>query len=157
MEKQIVTADSVPCPSVGAWLDLETCARVRLTSEHSGYPIEFALRGDSAGERGWKATQPGPQTIWLHFEHPQPIEQVHVRFEAEERRTQEFALLWSSDDGITYHDLVRQQFNFSPGSASHEDENYFPHLRDVTDLKLTIVPDISGGDTCASLRALRVA
>jgi hypothetical protein len=157
MEKQIVPHESIACPSVGAWLDLEACARVRLTSEHPAHPVEAALKENYSAGQGWRAAQPGRQTIWLHFDRAQSIQHVHLCFETVERRTQEFVLLWSSDGGITYHDIVRQQFNFSPESTAREEENYFPRLSGVTDLKLIIVPDISGGDACASLRELRVA
>jgi hypothetical protein len=156
MEKQLVPSDAIPCPLVGAWLDLDTCARVRPTSEDPAHPVQAALK-ENHGAEGWRAAQPGAQTLWVHFDHPQAIQQVHVCFETKERRTQEFVLLHSSDGGITYHDIVRQQFNFSPDSAPREEEDYFPRLNSVTDLKLMIVPDISGGEACATLQALRIA
>jgi hypothetical protein len=157
MEKQIVAQETVALASVGPWLDLEACARVRLTSEHPAHPIESALKDADGEERGWRAAEPGPQTLWLHFDSPQTIQHVHLCFETMERRTQEFVLLASSDGGVTYRDIVRQQFNFSPDSASREEENYFPRLSGVTDLKLTIIPDISGREACASLREFRLA
>ena len=137
--------------------DIDSCARVRLTSEHPEYPIETALQESRREEHGWQAEEPGPQTIWVHFDQPQAIRHIYLCFEAAERRTQEFELLFSNDGGSTYRDIVRQQFNFSPESAPREEENYLTHLNDVTDLKLTIVPDISDGEAYASLRALRVA
>ena len=135
-------------------MDVESHARVRLTSEDKNWPIESALQDRLS--RGWKAAEPGPQTIWIDFDVPQAIREIHLRFEAAEQRTQEFVLLSSSDSGRSYREIVRQQFNFSPPATPAESENYFPHLTDVTDLKLTIIPDISGGDTRATLRALRI-
>lgn len=155
MQKETVAHVAEPpnAPN-GSWLDLESHARVRLTSEDAAQPIESALQ-DGLG-KGWKAAQPGVQTIWVDFNAPQSISEIHLRFEAKEHRTQEFVLLASSDKGQSYREIVRQQFNFSPGSTQTEVENYFPDLAGVTDLKLTIIPDISGGNTRATLRAFRI-
>jgi hypothetical protein len=135
-------------------MDLELHARVRLTSEDAAWPIESALQ-DRSGT-GWRAAQPGPQTIWIDFDAPQAIHEIKLRFEATERRTQEFVLLWSNDGGRSYREIVRQQFNFSPDATPTQEETYFPRLTGVTGLKLTIIPDISGGDAPATLRALRI-
>jgi hypothetical protein len=80
---------------------------------------------------------------------------IYLRFDAAEPRTQEFVLVSSNDGGVSYRDVVRQQYNFSMRSP-REEENYFVHLNGVTDLKLTIVPDISGGDARATLQSLRI-
>lgn len=155
MKKEIVDHVSESAgPAQEPSLDLDAHAAVRLTSEDPAHPIESALQERNGA--GWKAAQPGPQTLWLRFDSPEAISQLYLRFEAAEQRTQEFVLLWSSDGGVSYREIVRQQFNFSPGAAMAEDENYFPHLTNVTDLKLTIIPDISGGEARATLRALRV-
>jgi hypothetical protein len=155
MRKEIVApAPESTAPSGGSWMDLDSHSRVRLTSEDSDQPIEFALQDH--GGKGWKAAQPGAQTIWIDFDVPQAIREIHLRFDATEQRTQEFVLLWSGDDGRTYREIVRQQFNFSPPTTSIEEETYFPHLKGVTDLKLTIIPDVSDGDARATLRALRI-
>jgi hypothetical protein len=153
MRKELVadTAQQVDAPP--EWLDLASHARVRLTSEDPTHAIECALQ--EASDRGWRAPAPGPQTIWIDFDVPQLIREIHVRFEIAESRTQEFVLLASTDDRRSYRELVRQQFNFYPETAA-EDEHYFPQLDHVTGLKLTIIPDISGGDAHATLRALRV-
>ena len=134
-------------------MDLEAHGAVRLTSEDATRPIEYALQDGPSP--GWRAGSPGPQTIWISFDAPQPIQQVQLRFEIAERRTQEFVLVASHDGGRSYNEIVRQQFNFSPETTT-EDEHYFPNLSGVTDLKLTIVPNISGGPSLATLRALRI-
>lgn len=154
MRKEIVVHPSEPAEaSSGTWIDLESHGRVRLTSEDRTCPIEAAVQNRPGS--GWRAAAPGSQTIWIDFDVSQPIREIHLRFESAERRTQQFVLLASSDGGRSYREIVRQQFNFSP-KATTEDEHYFPQLSGVTDLKLTIVPDISGGDAKATLRALRV-
>jgi hypothetical protein len=136
-----------------SWLDLEHLSEVRLSSEDPEHPLESAFKGGVG--KGWRAAQSGTQTIWLNFDAPQPVQHINLRFEAAESRTQEFVLLASVDGGATYRDLVRQQFTFSEG-ARYEEENYFSRISGVTDLKLIIVPDISGGDARATLQVLRI-
>jgi hypothetical protein len=138
------------------WLDLEDLAQVEITSEDLDHPIESALipgRGP-----GWRAAQPGEQTIRLLFDEPQSLRRIHLMFhEAERERTQEFVLRWSADRGQSYREIVRQQYNFSPPAAAREVEGYDVELSGVTILELKIVPDISGGNARASLTQLRLA
>jgi hypothetical protein len=137
------------------WLDLEHIAQVEVTSEVSAYPIEAALIAGSG--RGWRAGQPGQQTIRLLFDQPQSLTHIRLRFVEDERqRTQEFVLRWSSDGGSSYRDIVRQQYNFSPPGCTSEHEDYDVQLAAVTALELTIVPDVSGADVRATLAELRI-
>jgi hypothetical protein len=138
------------------WLDLERLAQVEITSEDIDSPIESAL---IPGTRpGWRAAQPGEQTIRLLFNEPLRLKRIHLLFqEDEQERTQEFVIRWSPDGGQSYREIVRQQYNFSPPEAAREVEDYDVDLEGVTALELRIVPDISGGSTRASLAQLRVA
>ncbi len=138
------------------WLNLERLAKVEITSEDADYPIESALI-PGAGP-GWRAAQPGEQTIRLLFDEPLRIHRLRLLFpESELQRTQEFVLRWSPDGGQSYREIVRQQYNFSPPGVAREVENYDVDLDGVTALELRIVPDISGGSARASLTQLRVA
>ena len=138
------------------WIDLEGLAQVEITSEDVDHPIESALI--PATSSGWRAAQPGEQTIRLRFDKPLRIKRIRLVFhEDEQERTQEFGLRWSPDGGQSYRDIVRQQYNFSPPEAAREVEDYDADLDGVTALELRIVPDISGGSTRASLAQLRVA
>jgi hypothetical protein len=138
------------------WLDLEGVAQVEITSEDADYPIESALI-PGAGP-GWRAAQPGQQTIRLLFDEPLRLKRLHLVFsEGELERTQEFVLRWSPDGGQTYREILRQQYNFSPPGAADEVEDYDLDLDGVTALELKIVPDISGGGARASLAQLRIA
>jgi len=138
------------------WLNLEALADVEVTSEDTAHPIESALI-PGAGP-GWRAEQPGEQTVRLLFHEPQRIKRVNLLFRENEReRTQQFVLRWSSDSGQSYHEIVRQQYNFSPPATTSEDEHYNVDLVGLTTLELTIVPDISTGPACASLSQLRLA
>ena len=138
------------------WLDLEHLAQVEITSEDVGYPIESALIPGTGS--GWRAAQPGEQTIRLLFYEPLRLKRIHLVFQEDEKeRTQEFVLRWSPDGGQSYREIVRQQYNFSPPGATSEVEDYDVDLHGVTALELKIVPDISGGSARASLAQLRLA
>lgn len=137
------------------WLDLELLAQVEFTSEDVDYPIESALIPGTGP--GWRAAQPGEQTIRLLFDEPRSLRRIHLIFhEGEQERTQEFVLRWSPDGGQSYQEILRQQFNFSPPGVSREVEDYDVELSGVTILELKIVPDISGGNARASLAQLRL-
>ncbi|MGO8760815.1 MAG: hypothetical protein ACLP2P_01290 [Desulfobaccales bacterium] len=138
------------------WVDLGLLAQVEITSEDVDYPIEAALIPNTGS--GWRAVQPGEQTIRLRFDEPLRLKRIHLVFqEDEQERTQEFVLRWSPDRGQSYREIVRQQYNFSPPEAVQEVEDYDVDLDGVRALELSIVPDISGGSARASLAQLRVA
>ena len=135
------------------WLDLNKIAQVEITSEDPANPIEAALIPGMAS--GWMAAQPGEQTLQLLFDEPQKLKHIRLVFnEYDHGRTQEFVLRWS-EDGLAFHDIVRQQYNFNPPAT--EVEEYDVNLDGVTALQLKIVPDISGGAARASLSELRLA
>jgi hypothetical protein len=157
MRKRVIT----PSPQDAAahhegWLDLDRAAVVEVTSEEKDYPVESAL---VAGEmRGWRASDSGTQTIRLIFDEPQRLTRIALVFEeTETERTQEFVLRWSGDDGRSFRDIVRQQWNFSPPNATREVEEFQVALSDVVVLELVIVPDISRGSARASLTSLRLS
>jgi hypothetical protein len=136
------------------WLNLESLAQVELASEDPAHPAESAL---IPGGSGWRAAEPGKQFIRLLFDQPQKITRISLVFEEYEReRTQEFVLLWSSDGGQSYQEVVRQQYHFSPPGTVREIENYIVALDGLTTLELSILPDISGGAACASIAQLQL-
>lgn len=142
-------------PSNQQWLNVEHLAQVELTSEDAAHPIESALM-PSAGP-GWRALQPGQQTVRLLFDEPQRLKHMRLLFqEDKQERTQQFVLRWSSDGGQSYREIVRQQYNFSPPGTTSECEDYTVDLDGVTALELSIVPDISRGPARASLAQLRL-
>lgn len=138
------------------WIDLEKEARVELTSEDPDFPIEAALIPE--GGDGWRAAKPGRQLIRLRFDTPQTVSHIRVRFHVDDYpRTQEFVLRWSSDRGVSYREVVRQQYNFSPPSVVREEEDYHVELSNLTELELMIIPDLAGGAALASLQELRLS
>jgi hypothetical protein len=157
MRKRIVNqASQASLVSDQNWLDLERLARVEITSEDAAHPIESAL---IPGARdGWRAAQPGEQTLRLLFDEPLRLRRVYLVFcEDELERTQEFVLRWSPDEGRTYLEILRQQYNFSPLDTTREAEDYAVNLDGVTALELRVVPDVNGGEARASLARLRLA
>jgi hypothetical protein len=157
MRKSIITPGGQDATTPAEdWLDLDRLARVEVTSEDPGHPIESALIPDRG--RGWRAAGPGSQVIRLRFDEPQRVRRVWLHFaEPAVARTQEFVLRWGTADGQPAREVVRQQWTFSPGGSTHETEDYRVDLWAVAVLELVISPDISGGDHRASLAEMRVA
>ena len=157
MRKQIVPAAQQQLSGLHdhPWLDLERLANVELTSEDPEHPIESALLPEN--ESGWRAAEPGEQTIRLIFNSPQPVQRIRVEvIEPLVERTQEYVLRWSADGEKSFREIVRQQWNFNPG-ATHQIEDYRVDLPNASVIELTIIPDTSGGDARASLARLLLA
>jgi len=158
MRKQIIHPDTQGASPADSqdWLALENLVKVELTSEDEKHPVETALIASSGP--GWRAQQPGEQTIRLLFDKPHAIHHIQLLFQEDERaRTQEFVLRWCADGDTACREIVRQQYNFSPPDNARELEDYTVDLNGLTVLELSIVPDISGGDARASLARLRLA
>jgi len=157
MRKRIIPEMSSSAdPNPADWLNLDELVDVEITSEDPGFPIEAALLPDM--QQGWRAAEPGKQTIRLHFNQPQQIHRIQLTFlEPAVSRTQEYVLRWSRDNGRSFVEIVRQQWNFSPEASATELEDHTVALSGVTVLELGITPDISGRSICASLAKLQVA
>ncbi len=157
MRKRLISPTPKTVRSPGeSQLDLERIAVVEVTSEEPDYPVESAFV--SGETRGWRASEPGTQTVRLLFDQPQRLKRISLVFEEEEAmRTQQFVLQWSSNRAGPFREIVRQQWNFSAPASTREVEQYNVDLADVAVLELTIIPDISGGTARASLRSLRLS
>jgi len=104
MRKRIINREFVsPLPEEG-WLDVKSITSVEITSEDSAFPNESALLWRDKG--GWRAAEPGVQTIRLIFDQPQRLKHVSLVFEGT-KHTQEFTLRWSPDGGSSFHEIVR--------------------------------------------------
>lgn len=157
MRKRIINqgAEGVSFPDKN-WLDLEGLAQVEVSSEDAVHRIESALIANTGS--GWRASQPGKQTVRLLFDKPQKIRGIRIVFQEDDQvRTQEFVLRWSADSGRSYREIARQQYNFSPPSTARELEEYTVDLHGLTTLELIIIPDISRGSAHASVAQLRLA
>ena len=140
------------------WLDLDGFAEVDVSRPKrrcTQSSLHCLLRPQT--ESSWEAAEPGPQTVRILFDRPQRIDNVLLEFqEFQLARTQEFLLRWSSNGGKSYREIVRQQYNFSPPTTTVEREHYSIDLADMTNIELTIIPDISGESARASLSRLRM-
>jgi hypothetical protein len=158
MRKRIIEhgLQGTPSGEQREWLDLECLIQIEVTSEDAAHPIELALV--HSGGQGWRAEEPGEQTIRLLFDEPVKLRRMQLVFRDEvQSRTQEFVRRWSSDSGRTYQEIVRQQYTFSPPGSVRETEEYAVDLGGMTILELRIVPDIGGGDARASLERMQLA
>ena len=139
------------------WIRAEDLSAVEVTSEALPYPVEFALFPESPA--GWRAACPGPQTIRLHFRSPQRLSRISLTFiESELERVQQYTLRWSRDYGEPFHEIVRQQWTFSPRGSTCAIQDHYVELPAVAILELEIIPDIRvGSSAVATLEEWRVA
>ena len=93
-------------------------------SEEKDHPIDHVFDSNRGpGGHDGSLAQPGVQTIIVAFDSPQTIHQVHLEIEEPEiSRTQELQLALSTDGGVTYRELLRQEYNFSPPGTMFEQE-----------------------------------
>ena len=138
------------------WLKIEELAEVEVTSEDTAHPIESALLPNYG--TGWRAAEPGKQSVRLIFARPQQVGRIQLTFlEPTAERTQEYVLRWSSNGGRSYQEIVRQQWNFSPQGATSEREEHNVSLLEVTILEISIIPDVTGRTAFASMSQFRLA
>jgi hypothetical protein len=151
MRKTIIdSAARESSPVAEGGMELERLGQVEVTSEDSEFPIESALV--TGGGAGWRAGEPGAQTIRFVFDHPVRVRRILLRFnEDETARTQEFVLRWLPAGERAFREIVRQQFTFSPPATNVEAEDYAVELESATAIEIQIIPDISGGSARASL------
>jgi hypothetical protein len=153
MHKAILNR-TVDLPSDGAWLELSD-ASVEISSEDPAYPIEGALIGQQG--RGWRASAPGKQVISITFDRSRRISRIELEFEEHElERSQEFSISWRAAPGAPWREVVRQQWNFSPGGSTIEVEAYAVNLDAVASLQFEIDPDRGRNTARASLKRLRL-
>jgi hypothetical protein len=156
MRKRIITPVQPGNSTSGqSWLNLDAIGQVDISSEAADFPVENALIFDAG--TGWRAAEPGTQTVRLIFDTPQALKRIWLNFvETEVERTQEYLLQWSAD-GRTFQEIVRQRWNFNLHDASSETEDHQVDLPAVSVLELIINPNIGDQLAYASLQCLRLA
>jgi hypothetical protein len=107
------------------------------------------------GATRWISARPDTtEHIVIEFDRPQAISRLVYEVEETTReRTREVRVAASEDGGQSYRQILVQEYNFSPGGANYQREEQRFNLRQVTRLRLTIVPNKSGSGT-ATLTAL---
>lgn len=160
LSKRIINTADVPTAgdnqATPAAIDITAVATVIITSEHPDHPIDNIFNNpDQTGGRRWVAAEPGEQWLILDFDTPQSIYQIVLAIEErEEQRTQELAISISRDGGHSYHEVIRQEYNFSPPGTTCEQETWSVATKPVTHLRLQITPDKSGKPCRATLCSL---
>ena len=140
-------------------IDVLARADVTVSSEAPDHPVSHifdAHRGP--GGTQWVATESGDQHLVIAFHQPITIRRITVEIEEREaHRTQEMLASISSDGAMTYRDLRRQEFTFSPDGATWECEDWAVAEFHVTHLKLFVRPDKGRKDVFAKLISLVLA
>ena len=139
-------------------IDIAGCAAIAYTSEDPAHPVEHMLDGSCGpGATRWISARPDTtEHIVIEFDGPQTISGlVYAVEETTRERTQEVRVEASEDGGQSYRQILVQEYNFSPGGATYQREEQRFNLRQVTHLRITIVPNKSGSGT-ATLTALRL-
>src|SRR4029077_2653405 len=94
LRKQIITEPTAVSAPMPGEIDVAAVATVLVTSEDPGHIVDHAFddrRGP--GGSGWRAAEPGEQTVILAFDAPQTILRVVLEVEEQEvARTQEVRL-----------------------------------------------------------------
>jgi hypothetical protein len=158
MRKRIVSSGRTTTKSgpLSNWMDLGQIATVEVTSEDPNFPIESVFSAVEGA--GWRAGEKGEQQIRLIFDQALPVRRIQLHFvEPSQTRLQEFTVRWSAADSGQAKEIVRQQWNFSPGGSTSEVEDYQVDLDGVSTLELVIRPDLTHNQAVATLTAWRVA
>lgn len=155
----MILKDSAPQapPAAGGGLDIGALATALISSEAGGHPVENMF--DGRPDTRWLAADAGEQTLILAFDAAQPLSRVALTIEERrDTRVQELDLAVSTDGGRAWRELVRQEFNFSPGGATVEAEDWrLPPGLLATHLRLRIRPDKGGGACRATVTSLTLS
>lgn len=112
MRKKAIRVPQITPARDQGWLDVNKAASVEVHRKMRIMRLNLRFLGDE--NRGWRAADPGSQTIRLIFDSPQRLKRIWLAFEdSEVSRTQEFVLRWSSHVGEPFREIVRQRWNFS--------------------------------------------
>ena len=158
LRKRPLAADGQANAGAADEIDIAGGATIAYSSEAPDHPVEHLLDGNSGpGATRWISARPDTvEHILVEFDRPQTISRLLYEVEETEReRTQEVRVEVSEDGGRTYRQILVQEYNFSPGGATYQREEQGFNLRQVSHLRLTIVPNKNGPGT-ATLSALRV-
>jgi len=139
-------------------IDIGNCATIIYSSENPAHPVEHMLdRHQGPGATRWTSARSDvAEQIVLEFDKPQTISRLVYEVEETMReRTQEVRVEVSEDEGRTYCQVLVQEYTFSPVGATYQREEQRLNLRQISHLRLRIVPNKSGSGT-ATLTALRL-
>ena len=156
LRKHIVNRPTPTAPHPAEEKDVAALATVSVTSEAPGYPVDHVFDGRRGpGGSRWIAADLGEQALILAFDAPQAIQSISLEIEElDVSRTQELLLTVSRDGGLTYRDVVRQEYNFAPPGTTFEREQWAVNAEGITHVQLVIKPDKGGRPYRATLTTL---
>jgi hypothetical protein len=158
LRKRPLEAEAAASGRAANEIDIVGRATISYSSEDPAHPVEHLLDGQSGpGATRWMSARADTiEHIVLEFDRPQTISRlVYEVEEATRERTQEVRVEVSGDGARTYHQILVQEYNFSPRGPTYQREEQRLDLDRVTHLRLTIVPNKNGSGT-ATLTALRL-
>jgi hypothetical protein len=158
LRKRPLEADAATSARDPGEIDIAGCATIAYSSEDPAHPVEHMLDGRRGpGATRWMSARPDTtECIVIEFDRPPTISRLVYEVEETMReRTQEVRVEVSEDGGQSYRQVLVQEYNFSPGGATYQREEQRFNLRQVTHLRLSIVPNKSGSGT-ATLTTLRL-
>ncbi|HEX3521034.1 MAG TPA: discoidin domain-containing protein [Stellaceae bacterium] len=158
VRKRSLAVDTATVGRAADEIDIACCATIAYSSEDPAHPVENMLDGQSGpGGTRWVSARPDTaEHIVVEFDQPRAISRlVYEVQETMRERTQEVRVEASDDGGRTYRQILVQEYNFSPRGATFRREDQRFALRQVTHLRLTIVPNKSGSGP-ATLTTLRL-
>jgi hypothetical protein len=157
VRKRSLAVDTTTVGRAADEIDIACCATIVYSSEDPAHPVENMLDGQSGpGGTRWVSARPDTaEHIVVEFDQPRAISRlVYEVQETMRERTQEVRVEASDDGGRTYRQILVQEYNFNPRGATFQREDQCFDLRQVTHLRLTIVPNksASGAATLTTLR-----
>jgi hypothetical protein len=158
LRKRQLDADRAMSAHAADEVDIASCATIAYSSEDPGHPVEHLLdKRAGQGATRWISARPDMiEQIVVEFDRPQAISRL--AYEVEEamcERTQEVRVEVSEDGGLTYRQILVQEYTFSPRGATYQREDQRFNLHQVSHLRLTIVPN-KNGSGAATLTSLRL-
>ena len=158
LRKRQLEAGSARSARAADEVDIARCATIAYPSEEPSHPVERLFDGQfGPGATRWISARPDVvEQIVVEFDQPQTISRLVYEVEEKEReRTQEVRVEVSNDGGLTYHQVLVQDYTFSPRGATYQHEEQRLNLHQVTHFRLTIVPNKNGSGT-ATITSLRL-
>jgi hypothetical protein len=157
-KRQLAANTTAPAARASEEIDIAGGATIAYSSEDPVHPVENLFDGRSGpGGTCWISTRVDTiEHIVVEFDQPRTISRLVYEVEETAReRTQEVRVEASDDGGRAYRQLLVQEYNFSPRGATFQREEQRFDLRQISHLRLTIVPNKSGSGT-ATLTTLRL-
>ena len=158
VRKRLLPKDGENQAAFAGEIDIASQAVLAYSSADPDHPIDNLIDGhDGRASTFWAGAKPNTtERIIVEFDHPQSV--CWMIYEVEEcvcARTQEVSVEVSADGGLTYRQILVQEYTFSPAGATFQRQVQRLNLPPISHIRLTIVPDKHGSGS-AKLNSLRL-